>query len=157
MSGWYIFLPDGPQKGFVHAYFGASVRRSSGRQGQSFYFNFDLRRVRKKLKFCTRGRRLSKVQFSTKKRKRNDLCNIKRILHDMGSLTVARCYHDIWHLLKMVQGKYIWSFVKIGSVTAEIFLMWTNVTRTNVACTNVTITVGICYRCSQDPTFKSGQ
>ena len=37
--------------------------------------------------------------------------------------------------------------VKIGSVTAEIFLIWTNVARTNVASTNVTMTVGICSRC----------
>ena len=39
------------------------------------------------------------------------------------------------------------SLVKIGSVTAEIFLIWTN-----VAYTNVTVTVGICFRCSQEPT-----
>ena len=32
--------------------------------------------------------------------------------------------------------------VKIGSVTAEIFLIWTYVARTNVAWTNVTVTVG---------------
>ena len=36
------------------------------------------------------------------------------------------------------------SLVKIGSVTADIFLIWTNVARTYVALTNVTITVGIC-------------
>ena len=45
------------------------------------------------------------------------------------------------------------------SVTAEIFLICTNVTRTNVAWTNiaptnVTVTVGICSRCSQEPTCK---
>ena len=33
--------------------------------------------------------------------------------------------------------------VKIGSVTAEIILIWTNVARTNVVLTNVTMTVGI--------------
>ena len=33
--------------------------------------------------------------------------------------------------------------VKIGSITAEIFLIWTNVARTNVTWTNVTITDGI--------------
>ena len=33
--------------------------------------------------------------------------------------------------------------VTIGSVTAEILLIWTNVARTNVAWTNVTVTVGI--------------
>ena len=41
------------------------------------------------------------------------------------------------------------TLVKIGSVIAEIFLIWTNVARTNaartnVAWTNVTLTVGIC-------------
>ena len=44
--------------------------------------------------------------------------------------------------------------VEIGSVTAKIFLIWINVTRTNVAWTNVTMTVGICLRWSQEPTFK---
>ena len=44
--------------------------------------------------------------------------------------------------------------VKIGSVTAKKFLIWTNVTRTNVAWTNVTVTVGICLRRSHEPTFK---
>ena len=34
--------------------------------------------------------------------------------------------------------------VKIGSVTAEIFLIWTNGARTNVVLINVTVTVGIC-------------
>ena len=34
------------------------------------------------------------------------------------------------------------SLVKIGSVRAEIFLIWTNVAKTNVAWTNVTVTVG---------------
>ena len=49
--------------------------------------------------------------------------------------------------------------LKIGSVTAEIFLIWTNVARTNDAWTNdawtnVPLTVGICSRCSQELTFK---
>ena len=35
-------------------------------------------------------------------------------------------------------------FLKDPVVTAEIFLIWTNVARTNVALTNVTVTVGIC-------------
>ena len=39
-------------------------------------------------------------------------------------------------------------------VTAEIFLIWTNVTRTNVVWTNVTVTVKICPRCFQEPIFK---
>ena len=38
----------------------------------------------------------------------------------------------------MVPGIYFYILVKIGSVTAEIFLIWTNVARTNVAWTNVT-------------------
>ena len=36
--------------------------------------------------------------------------------------------------------------VKIGSLTAEIFLIWTDVARTNVAWTFVTVKVGICER-----------
>ena len=39
-------------------------------------------------------------------------------------------------------------------ITAEVLLIWTNVTRTNVAWTNVTVTFGICFRCSQEHTFK---
>ena len=35
------------------------------------------------------------------------------------------------------------SLVKIRSVTAEIFLIWTNVARTNVDWTSVTMTVGL--------------
>ena len=44
----------------------------------------------------------------------------------------------------MVPGTYLESLVKIGSVTAEIFLIWTNVARTNIAWTDVIVTVGIC-------------
>ena len=36
------------------------------------------------------------------------------------------------------------SFVQIKSVTAEILLIWNNGIRTNVAWTNVTVTVFIC-------------
>ena len=43
---------------------------------------------------------------------------------------------------------------KIGSSTVEVFLIWTNVTRTNVAWTNVIVTVGICSRYSHESTFK---
>ena len=46
-------------------------------------------------------------------------------------------FHD-WHLLKMVSITYLLSFAKIVPVTAEIFLIWTNIARTNV-----TLTVGI--------------
>ena len=35
------------------------------------------------------------------------------------------------------------SLVKFGSITAEIFLIWTNIAITNVAWTNFTMTVGI--------------
>ena len=38
-------------------------------------------------------------------------------------------------------------------VTAEILLIWTNVTRTYDAWTNVTMTVRIFSRCSQELTF----
>ena len=38
------------------------------------------------------------------------------------------------------------SLVKIESVTADILLLLTNVTRTYVAWTNVSVTVGICFR-----------
>ena len=51
---------------------------------------------------------------------------------------------DSWNLLKMVPGTYLKSLVKVRYITAEIFLIWTNVARTNVAWTNVTLTVGIC-------------
>ena len=51
--------------------------------------------------------------------------------------------------------------VEIGSLTAEIFLIVTKVARTSIAWTNVTVTVGICSRGSQEPTInvssKSGQ
>ena len=46
------------------------------------------------------------------------------------------------------------SLVKIGSVIGKIFLIWTNVARTYDAWTNVTVTVGICSRWSQEPTFQ---
>ena len=45
-------------------------------------------------------------------------------------------------------------FVKIRSVTAETFLIWANVARTNVAWINVTMTLEISKRWSQEPTFK---
>ena len=54
----------------------------------------------------------------------------------------------------MVPGTYVYSLVKIGSVTAEIFLIRTNVARTNVAWTNVTVTVGMCSRWPEEPTIK---
>ena len=42
----------------------------------------------------------------------------------------------------------------VSPKNVEIFLIWTNVARTDVAWKNVTVTVGICSRCSQEPTFK---
>ena len=51
----------------------------------------------------------------------------------------------------MFPGTYLSTLVNIGLVTTEIILMWTIVVRTNVAWTNVTVTVGICSRCSQEP------
>ena len=49
--------------------------------------------------------------------------------------------------------------VEIGSVAAEIFLIWTNVARTNavwttVAWTNVTAIVEVTSRLFHEPTFK---
>ena len=64
-----------------------------------------------------------------------------------------KCHSDSRHLLNMVPETYQ-SLVKIRSVTGEIFLIWTNVTRTNVAWTNVTMAVGNYHRWSQEPTFK---
>ena len=70
-------------------------------------------------------------------------------------LWVVNKYHQNgWHLLEMVQGAYLYSLANIGSVTAEIFLIWTNVPRTNVAWTNVNLIVGIFSRCSQEGTFQ---
>ena len=70
-------------------------------------------------------------------------------------------HRDSWYLLKRVPGTYLQNLVKIGSVSAEIFLMWTNVARTNIAWTNVAMTDGINSRWSHESTFevllKSGQ
>ena len=46
-----------------------------------------------------------------------------------------KCHCDSWYKLKMVQGTYFQSLVKIRSITAEKFLIWINVARTNVAWT----------------------
>ena len=54
----------------------------------------------------------------------------------------------------MFPGSYVSSFIKIGSVTVEIFLILTNVAKTNVAWTNVTMTVGICSRYFKEPIFE---
>ena len=44
-------------------------------------------------------------------------------------------------MLKMVLATYLKNLVKIGSVIAELFLISTNVGRTNIAWTNVTFKV----------------
>ena len=43
---------------------------------------------------------------------------------------------------------------KLFSLEILILLKWTNAPRTNVAWTNVVVTVVICYICSKDPLFK---
>ena len=43
-----------------------------------------------------------------------------------------KCHPDSWYLLNVVPETYPQSLVKIGSVTAVIFLIWTNDARTNV-------------------------
>ena len=80
------------------------------------------------------------------------IAELYRCLQDICGLD--KCHHDSWHLWKIVPGTYLESLVKIGSVTAEIFVIWTNVTWTNVAWANATMTVGICCRCFQEPIFK---
>ena len=67
------------------------------------------------------------------------------------SLDQARCWSKKIKAPKILAPNNV---VKIGSVTAEIFPIWTNVARTNVTWTNVTLTVGICSKCSQEPTLK---
>ena len=52
------------------------------------------------------------------------------------------CFVKKTYVLEKILGQHF--FGKIGSVTAEILLKWTNVARTYVAWTNVTLTVGIC-------------
>ena len=65
-----------------------------------------------------------------------------------------KCHLDSWNLFLMFTGTYLSSFIKIGAVTAEIFLIWTNVARTNIAWTNVIVKVIFFSRCSQEPSFK---
>ena len=61
------------------------------------------------------------------------------------------------YMLKIVPGTYFQSLVKIGSVTAEIFLIWTNVSRTNVAWTNVVLAVENVQYGPRNLPFKFGQ
>ena len=94
---------------------------------------------------------------------------------DMDKCHQVKCYlgkshRDSWHLLKMVLKSRLWSLLKIGSVTAEILLIRTNVARPNVAWTTVHLRIvldgqdrmgNICLRWSQKSGFevwsKSGQ
>ena len=46
---------------------------------------------------------------------------------------------------KKIFGTYVSSLVKIRSERAEILVEWAIVARTNIAWTNVTVTVGICF------------
>ena len=75
----------------------------------------------------------------------NSFSNSWDIAKNDKSLQVTCCldkfHHDSWHLLQIVPKSWLWSLVKIGSVTAEILLIWTNVARTNVAWTNIHITI----------------
>ena len=52
-----------------------------------------------------------------------------------------RCHCDSWNMFIKVPGTYIENMVKIESVAAEILLIWINVARTNVAWTNVHLTI----------------
>ena len=76
---------------------------------------------------------------------------------------ILKCFSNLWHLKSNCSQI---AFKNRSSITSawfpklyknslsEIFLIWTNVARTNVAWTNVTLTAGICSKCSQEPTFK---
>ena len=57
-----------------------------------------------------------------------------------------KCHRNSWYLLKIVPGTYLSSLVKIESVAAEIFLILTDVTGTNVDWTNVIVIVEISSR-----------
>ena len=49
------------------------------------------------------------------------------------------------------------NFVKIRSVTAETFLIWTNIARTNVAWISVTMTIGFVKDGPRNLPLKFGQ
>ena len=65
-----------------------------------------------------------------------------------------KCRGDSCNLLYMFPGPFASTLIQIGPVTVEILVIWTNVPRTNVAWTNVVVTVVICCICSQDPLLK---
>ena len=97
-------------------------------------------------KICSKKIGQNRVSYSW------DIPDLDKFRQDKCCLD--KCYHDSWHLLKMVPGTYFLSLVKLRLVTAEIFLIWTNVARTNVAWTNVVMAVEICSRLSWELTFK---
>ena len=86
-----------------------------------------------------------KNMFGKKSLVQNSFSNSWDIAKNDKSRQVTCCldkfHHDSWHLLQMVPKSWLWSLVKIGSVTAEILLIWTNVARTNVAWTNFYLTI----------------
>ena len=70
---------------------------------------------------------------------------VKKILDQTKCWSNNFCSKQIW--LKKIKGQQklgTKSLVKIGSVIAELFLVWTKVAKANVAWTNVTVTVFIC-------------
>ena len=69
--------------------------------------------------------------------------NSKDIVN-MDKCCLVKYHHNSWHLSNIVPETYLYSLVKIESVTAEIFPIWTNVARTNLAWTNVNLIVRIC-------------
>ena len=70
------------------------------------------------------------------------------------AMTDVACTNVQANIFEMFHGTYLKCLVKIGSVTAEIFLIWTNIAMTNVAWTNVNVIVSISARCSKEHSFK---
>ena len=58
----------------------------------------------------------------------------------MEKCCMDKCCMVKWYWVACQQSRMVKNLVKIWSVTAEIFLIWTNVTLTNVAWTNVPMT-----------------
>ena len=70
--------------------------------------------------------------------------------------TFKTVWTQFW-VQKKIGPKKFWVekvWFKIGSVTAEILLIMTNVVRLHVTWTNFTMTVDICYRWSQKADFE---
>ena len=81
-----------------------------------------------------------------------DIPNMDKCHQDKCCLD--KCRYGSWNRFNMVLGNCHLNLVEIVSVTAEIFLIWTNVARTNDAWTNVPVTVGTCSIRSQEPMIK---